>query len=86
MITQIIRDQDEILDLIIDDANYMAAMSEYLAINSEQLSFVYAIDELMVDGYLAANLDTDPDILNVLSTAFLKIKDTEKYNNLMRAN
>lgn len=74
------------VDLIIDDANYMAAMSEYLAINSEQLSFVYAIDELMVDGYLAANLDTDPDILNVLSTAFLKIKDTEKYNNLMRAN
>lgn len=74
------------VDMVVDDANYIAAMSEQLAINANTLTFVHAIEGLTVAGYLAANINTDEEAVKALQQAFLKVKDTEKYHQLMTAN
>lgn len=74
------------VDLIIDDENYIPAMSKHIGVSPDRFSFIYAIDELNVDGYLAANLDIDPEILHALQQAFLKIKDAAKYKALLEAH
>ena len=74
------------VDLVIDDANYLASMSEELAINANTLTFVHAIEGLTVDGYLAANVKTDEKVIKVLQQAFLKIKKTPQYQQLITQN
>ena len=74
------------VDLVVDDANYLASMSEQLAINANALTFVHAIEGLAVAGYLAANINTDEDIIKALQQAFLKVKSTEKYRQLITAH
>ena len=74
------------VDLVVDDANYLASISEQLAINSNALTFVHAIEGLTLAGYLAANINTDEDIIKALQQAFLKVKNTEKYRQLITAN
>ncbi|HEA16112.1 MAG: substrate-binding periplasmic protein [Pseudoalteromonas prydzensis] len=74
------------VDMVVDDANYIAAMSEQLAINANTLTFVHAIEGLTVAGYLAANINTDEEAVKALQQAFLKVKNTEKYHQLITAN
>ncbi|CAM3834520.1 MULTISPECIES: substrate-binding periplasmic protein [Pseudoalteromonas] len=74
------------VDLVIDDANYIAAMSEQLATNANALTFVHAIEGLTVEGYLAANINTDEKVVAELQQAFLKIKHTPQYQQLMNSN
>ncbi len=74
------------VDLVVDDANYLASMSEQLAINTNTLTFVHAIEGLSVAGYLAANINTDGDVVKALQRAFLKVKNTDKYRQLITAN
>lgn len=71
------------VDLIIDDENYLNAMSEQLAINTDKISFVYAIDELAVAGYLAANINMDSAMVNKLKSAFEEVKITAQYHTLL---
>ncbi|MFY8325203.1 substrate-binding periplasmic protein [Pseudoalteromonas sp. ZZD1] len=71
------------VDLIIDDENYLSVMSEQLAINADKISFVYAIDELAVAGYLAANINMDPAMVSELKGAFEEVKLTAQYHALL---
>ncbi|MBE0459283.1 MAG: substrate-binding periplasmic protein [Pseudoalteromonas prydzensis] len=70
------------VDLIIDDENYLSVMSEQLAIDTDKISFVYAIDELAVAGYLAANINMDSAMVNKLKSAFEEVKITAQYHAL----
>lgn len=74
------------VDLIIDDENYLSAMSEQLAINTNKISFEFAIDELAVKGYLAANKNMDISVVNALKQAFLKVEMTQQYKELLNSN
>ena len=74
------------VDLVIDDANYIAAMSEELAINADALAFVHAIEGLTGDGYLAANINTDEKVVKALRQAFLKVKNAPQYQQLINNN
>ncbi|MDN3380969.1 MULTISPECIES: transporter substrate-binding domain-containing protein [unclassified Pseudoalteromonas] len=71
------------VDLIIDDENYLSVMSEQLAIDTDKISFVYAIDELAVAGYLAANINMDSAMVNKLKSAFEEVKITAQYHALL---
>lgn len=62
------------VDLIIDDPLYMRQMSDYLKLDPEYLNFVYKVDELNVDAYLAANKKTDINLVNALQKSFLEIQ------------
>ncbi|KTF16951.1 substrate-binding periplasmic protein [Pseudoalteromonas sp. H105] len=72
------------VDLIIDDKNYLPAMGEQLAIDHGKLSFIYAIDELAVFGYLAANINTEAKIVGALKSAFNEVKKTSEYKTLIK--
>lgn len=71
------------VDLIIDDENYLPAMGEQLAIDHNKLSFMYPIDELAVLGYLAANRNTEPKLIDALISAFNEVKETPEYKALL---
>ena len=58
-----------------DDPLYMQQMSDYLKLEKGYLNFIYKIDELTVDAYLAANKETNSDLIEKLQTAFLKVKE-----------
>ncbi|MDO6463500.1 substrate-binding periplasmic protein [Pseudoalteromonas carrageenovora] len=62
------------VDLIVDDPLFMRQMSDYLKLDPEYLKFVYKVDELTVDAYLAANKKTDINLVNALQKSFLQIK------------
>ncbi|WP_441295185.1 hypothetical protein [Pseudoalteromonas distincta] len=62
------------VDLIVDDPLYMQQMSDYLKLKPAHLKFIYKIDELTIDAYLAANKKTDMHLIEALQAAFLKIK------------
>ncbi|MBH0028939.1 transporter substrate-binding domain-containing protein [Pseudoalteromonas sp. SWN29] len=63
------------VDLIVDDPLYMQQMSDYLKLEKGYLNFIYKIDELTVDAYLAANKETNSDLIEKLQAAFLKVKE-----------
>ncbi len=62
------------VDLIVDDPLYMQQMSDYLELKPEYLHFIYKIDALTVEAYLATNKKTDPELIKALKRAYLKIK------------
>lgn len=62
------------VDLVVDDPLYMQQISDYLKLEPTHLKFVYKIDELAIDAYLAANKKTDIHLIEALQTAFLEIK------------
>ncbi|MGY8838334.1 MAG: substrate-binding periplasmic protein [Enterobacterales bacterium] len=62
------------VDLIVDDPLYMQQMSDYLKLKPAHLRFIYKIDELTIDAYLAANKKADMHLIESLQAAFLKIK------------
>ncbi|TVU77861.1 MULTISPECIES: transporter substrate-binding domain-containing protein [Pseudoalteromonas] len=62
------------VDLIVDDPLYMQQMSDYLKLKPAHLKFIYKIDELTIDAYLAANKKTDMHLIESLQAAFFKIK------------
>ena len=74
------------VDLVVDDANYIASMSEELAINADTLTFVHTIEGLTVEGYLAANINTDEKVVKALRQAFVKVKNTPQYQQLINNN
>jgi len=65
------------VDLIVDDPLYMQQMSDYLKLKPAHLRFIYKIDELTIDAYLAANKKTDMHLIEALQAAFLKIKQNK---------
>ena len=71
------------VDLIIDDPNYLRAMEEHLAIKEGSVKFVFAIEELAVDGYLAANINTSEQYITRLKAAYTKISASSLYLNNM---
>ncbi|MBQ4798671.1 transporter substrate-binding domain-containing protein [Pseudoalteromonas sp. MMG006] len=62
------------VELIVDDPLYMQQMSDYLKLEPGHLKFVYKIDELTIDAYLAANKKTDIQLIEALQAAFLEVK------------
>ena len=66
------------VDLIVDDPLYMQQMSDYLGLKKGHLNFIYKIDELTVDAYLAANKQTDPHLIKALRAAFMSVKQTKE--------
>lgn len=71
------------VDLIIDDPNYLNAMEEHLAIEKDSVEFVFAIEELAVDGYLAANINTSEQYIKRLKAAYNKVKNSDLYRQNM---
>ena len=56
----------------------MQQMSDYLKLKPAHLRFIYKIDELTIDAYLAANKKTDMRLVEALQAAFLKVKQKIK--------
>lgn len=71
------------VDLIIDDPNYLHDMEEYLSTKKDSVEFVFAIDELAVDGYLAANINTSAHYIARLKAAYAKVAKSPLYLNNM---
>ncbi|WP_404343409.1 substrate-binding periplasmic protein [Pseudoalteromonas mariniglutinosa] len=71
------------VDLVIDDPMYIDAMAEQLALDSDTFVFVRGIEELAVEGYLAANINTRPEYLRALHAAFKQIKQQPFYKQVM---
>ncbi|MEO2279648.1 substrate-binding periplasmic protein [Pseudoalteromonas pernae] len=67
------------VDLVIDDPQYINSMSQHFNLAPTQLSFIKAIDDLSVYGYLAANKDTDPQLIKRLQKAFEIVEKTSWY-------
>ncbi|WP_462159609.1 substrate-binding periplasmic protein [Pseudoalteromonas sp. GB56] len=67
------------VDLVIDDPQYINSMTQHFNLAPTQLTFIKAIDDLSVYGYLAANKDTDPSLIQRLQKAFDKIEKTSWY-------
>lgn len=66
------------VELIVDDPLYMQQMSDYLKLEPGHLKFVYKIDELTIDAYLAANKKTDIQLIEALQAAFLEVKKNKE--------
>lgn len=74
------------VDLIIDDENFIQDMADHLAIDHNKLNFTYPIDELEVRGFLAANINTQNEIVESLRKAFSEVKETNEYKKLINNN
>lgn len=66
------------VELIVDDPLYMQQMSDYLKLEPGHLKFVYKIDELTINAYLAANKKTDIQLIEALQAAFLEVKKNKE--------
>ncbi|TMO82382.1 amino acid ABC transporter substrate-binding protein [Pseudoalteromonas sp. S3776] len=64
------------VDLIVDDKNFMVKMVEYLGYEKNHLSFLYKVDELTINAYLAANINTDLKYIKALNEAYFEVVKT----------
>lgn len=72
------------VDLVIDDKKYIHNMASQFHVAVSQFRFVYAIKELSVYGYLAANINTDPKLIKRLEDAVKEVtSDTSWYEQLL---
>jgi polar amino acid transport system substrate-binding protein len=71
------------VDLVVDDAVAFTAMAETLALPYKYLRFVYAIPELAQHTWLAASLETSPELVKRLQQAHSEVATTEYYQKVM---
>jgi polar amino acid transport system substrate-binding protein len=71
------------VDLVVDDAVALTAMAETLALPYKYLRFVYAIPELAQHTWLAASLETSPELVKRLQQAHSEVATTEYYQKVM---
>lgn len=71
------------VDLVIDDPVALTEMAKLLAISVEQLRFVYAIPELAQHTWLAASLQTAPQLIMQLQQAHAVVAKTDFYQQVM---
>ena len=71
------------VDLVIDDAVALKAMAASLGLPDKYLRFVYPIPELAQHTWLAASLNTSPELIKRLQQAHSKVAATEQYKQVM---
>lgn len=71
------------VDLVIDDTVALTAMAEALGVPRRYLRFVYAIPELAQHTWLAASLETSPELVKRLQQAHSEVAGTERYLQIM---
>ncbi|NRQ43868.1 transporter substrate-binding domain-containing protein [Rheinheimera sp. YQF-2] len=71
------------VDLVVDDAVALTAMAETLSLPRRYLRFVYAIPELAQHTWLAASLETSPELVKRLQQAHSEVATTEYYQKVM---
>ncbi|WP_138509171.1 substrate-binding periplasmic protein [Pseudoalteromonas ruthenica] len=67
------------VDLVIDDPNYLGAMAKQFNVPTKELRFVRDIEQLSVYGYLAAHVDSDPQLVANIKAAFSAIEKAAWY-------
>lgn len=73
------------VDLVIDDPVALTEMAKLLAISAEQVRFVYAIPELAQHTWLAASLQTSPQLILQLQQAHAVVEKTAFYQQVMQS-
>ncbi len=73
------------VDLIIDDPMALVAMATHLQVKPAHVKFVFAIDALEQQTYLAASKATSTEIISALQQAHRQVAASEQYQRVMRS-
>ncbi|HEY0921473.1 transporter substrate-binding domain-containing protein [Rheinheimera pacifica] len=74
------------VDLVIDDPVALADMAASLKLPEKYIRFVYAVPELAQQTWLAANIQTSPELVTRLKQAHHKVAATALYQQVMSSS
>ncbi|MBZ9612067.1 substrate-binding periplasmic protein [Rheinheimera maricola] len=74
------------VDLVIDDPVALTGMAMQLGVANQDVRFVYGITELEQHTWLAASLQTPPELIERLQQAHSQIAKTERYRRIMASD